>query len=98
MAIVRPQVELPDLEYRVFTIDLTVAHTDEPLGLAAAGVVARNLDIHLAESAFSIKLNKVDADVIACEKGLNISNFRMTEIYYSNEAATGEGKIFVSWR
>lgn len=91
-------VERPDENYAVFTIDLTVEHADEPLGLAKSNIVGRNLDIHKAESAFTMKLNSKGNSPIDCEKGLNISNFKMTEIYYTNAVATGEGKIFVSWR
>ena len=91
-------IEEPDENYAVFPIDLTVAHTDEPLGLKKSNIVGRNLDIHKAESPYTIKLNSKSDSPIDCEKGLNISNFRTTEIFYSNAAATGEGKIFVSWR
>lgn len=89
--------------YRVLSLDLSVAHTDEPLGLAAviadADVpYASYMSILAVPSAFTFKLNSTDMDAIDAAVGIEWDDFEITEIYITNIAGAGTALINVEYR
>jgi len=88
--VVISQPMLPN-RYKLFRIDLTVAHSNEPIGLAdlLAGVgvpYASYMSIITVPSAFTFKLNSTDMDAIDAAVGLEMDNFEVTEIFITNAA------------
>lgn len=89
--------------YLVLSVDLSVAHTDEALGLrevlAAAGApYASYMTIIAAPSAFAFKLNSKGMDAIDAAVGLEEKDFEITEIYVTNAAGAGTAQIEVEYR
>lgn len=89
--------EIKQKYYKNFTIDLSVAHEDEPLGLREMGIVADTMTVIRADSSFSYKLNSTANDSTPAEKGLTETDFEIEEIYITNAAASGQAIIRVAW-
>lgn len=100
--IVISQPMLPN-RYKLFRVDLTVAHDDESIGVAdlLAGVgalYASYMSIITVPSAFTFKLNSTDMDAIAAAVGLEQKDFEVTEIFITNAALAGTALINVEYR
>ena len=100
--VVISQPMLPN-RYKLFRVDLTVAHEDEAIGLAdlLAGVgalYASYMSIITVPSAFTFKLNSTDMDAIDAAVGLEMDNFEITEIFITNAALAGTALINVEYR
>ena len=100
--VVISQPMLPN-RYKLFRVDLTVAHSDEPIGvadlLAGVGVhYASYMSIITVPSAFTFKLNSTDMDAIDAAVGLEMDNFETTEIFITNTAGAGTALINVEYR
>ncbi len=100
--IVISQPMLPN-RYKLFRIDLSIAHTDEPIGLAEmlAGVgqrYASYMSVITEPNPFTFKLNSTDMDAIDASVGLEMDDFEITEIFYSNAAAAGTALVNVEYR
>lgn len=109
-----PVIEIPPPEvvisepllpnrYKLFRVDLTVAHTNEPIGVAdlLAGVgapYASYMSIITVPSAFTFKLNSTDMDAIDAAVGLEMDNFEITGIFITNAALAGTALINVEYR
>ncbi len=96
------QPMLPN-RYKLFRIDLSVAHTDEPLGVAdlLAGVgqlYASYMSIITVPAAFTFKLNSTDMDAIDAAVGLEWDDFEITEIFITNPALAGTALLNVEYR
>ena len=90
--------EVKDRGYKNFTIDLSTAHTDAPLGLRALGVIATSMTIIRADDTFDYKLNSPSNDATPAEKGLEEDQFEIEEIYITNSASSGKKAIIrVIW-
>lgn len=81
-------------------INLTVTHTDTPLGLKR-GLIYRWLTIEVADSPFTYRLESpsgaMSAEFIGTG-GASLAQHDFVEIYVSNSIGTGEGVIQVGWR
>lgn len=100
--VVISQPMLPN-RYKLFRVDLTVAHDDEPIGIAdlLAGVgafYASYMSIITVPSAFTFKLNSTDMDAIDAVVGLEQDSFEITEMYIINAALAGTALINVEYR
>jgi len=89
--------------YKIFEIDLTTAHTDQPLGildlLKKHGVLYANFMVVLAApSPFAYKVNSVGADLTDAVVGEEWEYFEITEVYVTNAAGAGKGEIHVEFR
>jgi len=89
------EIEIDNM-YDIYTIDLTTAHTDEPL--LKGKVTPRVLVVTKADSTFYIKINDIAAKQFTAYEGFAIRGFKINEIYVTNTAATGRGEIAVFWR
>ncbi|GAH79684.1 unnamed protein product, partial [marine sediment metagenome] len=100
--VVISQPQLPN-RYKLFRVDLSVAHDDEPIGLvellAGVGVpFASYMSIITVPSAFTFKLNSTDMDAISAAVGLEQKDFETTEIFITNAVLTGTALINVEYR
>lgn len=89
--------------YKLFRIDLTVAHDDEPIGLSdllkGVGVPhASYMSIITVPSAFTFRLNSTDMDAIDAAVGLEWDDFEITEIFISNASLMGTAIMNVEYR
>lgn len=94
-----PQVEIPpNNRYRVFTLDLSIARTNEPLGLADQGIVARCATVVRCDSTAYWRRNSERNDLEELSPGYRVENFEMQELYITNPAGTGNLTILIEWR
>jgi len=89
--------------YKLFRVDLTKAHDNEPIGLSdllkGVGVPhASYMSIITVPSAFTFRLNSTDMDAIDAAVGLEWDGFEITEIYITNAALAGTALINVEYR
>ena len=89
--------------YHIFEIDLSKAHTDEPIGVQELVKVhgvkfCTYMTVLAAPSAFTYKINAKEASVCTAVIGDEWVEFEIEEIYYSNAAAAGTGRIHVEFR
>jgi len=89
--------------YKLFRVDLSEAHSDEPIGLSdlLAGIgifYASYMSIITVPNAFTFKLNSTDMDAISASVGLEMDNFETTEIFITNAALAGTALINVEYR
>jgi hypothetical protein len=80
-------------------IDLTVAHTNEPLGLKYKDRNYLFLDVERADSAFTYILGQpnspIKSEIFTAPTGLFFHEY--TEIYVTNAVAIGIGIILSGW-
>ncbi len=89
--------------YKLFRVDLAVAHDNEPLGLSdllkGVGVLhASYMSLITVPSAFTFRLNSTDMDAIDAAVGLEWDGFEITEIFITNAALAGTAIINVEYR
>jgi hypothetical protein len=92
--------EIKDRIYRNFIVDLSVAHTDVPLGIRGMGIVATSITVIQVDSAFSYKINTASNDptpVTTSDKGMSETEFEIEELYITNAALSGQAIIRVIW-
>jgi len=80
---------MKDLYYRNIIIDLSVAHTDEPLGLRDAGIVADTMTVIslTALASFSYRINSPSNDsTTVTTAGWQETEFEIEELYITNAA------------
>ncbi len=100
--VVISQPMLPN-RYKLFRVDLSLAKTDEPLGVAdlLAGLgrlYASYMSIITVPAAFTFKLNSTGMDAIDAAVGLEMDDFEITEIFITNAALAGTALINVEYR
>lgn len=100
--VVISQPMLPN-RYKLFRVDLSVAHNDEPIGLAdlLAGVgalFASYMSIITVPDDFTFKLNSTDMDAIDAAVGLEMDDFEITEVFITNTVGAGTALINVEYR
>ncbi len=83
--------------YNVYTIDLSVEHSDMPLGLRDNNIIAVSMTILRADSSFSYKLNSKASESLPGEVGSGFDDFLIREIYISNSAASGVAEILITY-
>jgi len=89
--------------YKIFRIDLTLAHNDEPIGIGELlkGVgtpYASYMSIITVPDDFTFKLNSTDMDEIDASVGLEQENFEITEMFVTNTVGAGIALINVEYR
>ncbi|MBA7704062.1 hypothetical protein ES703_112860 [subsurface metagenome] len=89
--------------YKLFRLDLSVAHDDEPIGLSdllkGVGVPhASYVSIITVPAVFTFKLNSTDMDAINAAVGLEWGDFETTEIFITNAVGVGTALINVEYR
>ena len=99
---VRPTLtqEVKDRIYRNFIVDLTVAHTDFPLGIRGMGIVATSITVIQVDSAFNYRINTASNDstpVTTSDKGMQETEFEIEELYITNAALSGQAIIRAVW-
>jgi hypothetical protein len=101
-----PQVIIPQVtvetalnnRYRVFTLDLSTARINEPLGLADQNIVARCATVVRCDSTAYWRRNSERNDLEELSLGYTVENFEIQELYITNPAGTGNLVIVVEWR
>jgi len=94
-----PQVEIPpNNRYRLFTLDLSIARTNEPLGLADRGIVARCATVVRCDSTAYWRRNSERNDLEELSPGYTVENFEIQELYITNPVGRGSLVIVVEWR
>jgi len=101
-----PQVIIPQVtvetalnnRYRVFTLDLSTARSNEPLGLAYQGIVARCATVVRCDSTAYWRRNSERNDLEELSTGYTVEDFEIQELYITNPAGTGNLAILVEWR
>lgn len=81
-------------------VDLTVAHTDEALGLESLGVTFHWLSIERCNSALNYKLKQTDgseSDIFRASQGRRISQHDFIDIVVSNPVGTGVCRFIVGY-
>ena len=94
--------QLPN-RYKLFRVDLTVAHDDEPIGIGdlIKGVgtpYASYMSIITVPAAFTFKLNSTDMDAIDAAVGLEQEDFEITEMFITNAVGIGTALVNVEYR
>jgi len=89
--------EVKDYEYRNFTVSLSVANVNLPLGLLQLGIVADSLTIIQADSAFTYTMNNTKNDATAASVGQKEDQMEIREVYINNAALSGNAVIRVVW-
>lgn len=82
-------------------VDLTRAHSDEPQGLETLGITYLWLTIEKADSSFTYKLKQPSqqkSGIFIGSQGASFDQHEFTEIFVTNDAASGEAIIVVGWR
>jgi len=92
--------EIKNSKYRNVTIDLSVAHTDIPLGLRDMGIVADAMTVIslTAGASFTYKMNSTSNDSTPGSAGLTETEFEIEELYITNVAQAGASAVIrVNW-
>jgi hypothetical protein len=82
------------IPYETYDFDLSSARTNEALSVDG---IANTMTVIAAPSAFTLKINSVDNKALDALKGLKMDGVSITEIYITNSAGSGDGKIYLSW-
>jgi hypothetical protein len=101
-----PQIIIPQVtvetalnnRYRVFTLDLSTARSNEPLGLADQGIVARCVTVVRCDSTAYWRRNSERNDLEELSPGYTVENFEIQELYITNPVGRGSLVIVVEWR
>jgi len=92
--------EIKNKLYKNFPVDLSVARTDERLGLRDMGIVADAMTIIslTAGASFTYKLNHPSNDSTPGISGASETEFEIEELYVTNVAQAGAQAIIrVNW-
>jgi len=85
--------------YKVFSLDLSKARNNEPLGLSDLGIVAKSAVVtELGSTAYWRRNDPRTGDLEKLYTGYRIDNFTIEELYITNPAGTGYLTIVVEWR
>jgi len=87
--------------YDVLEFDLTTARTDEPVGLRKRGITVYGLTVLRCDDEASIKLNSKAMPSIPCSVGMQITDFKINEIFVTNPASSTSGAklvLYIEWR
>jgi len=87
--------------YKAFTIDLSVAHTDQKLGIRDLGVIGDAWACKRADASFDLRLNDVAEDLIPnVQRGDEMDKFKINEVYVTNAAAVAgsQALIILTWK
>ncbi len=85
-----------NVDYMVFEVALGTAHTNEPLGLLANGIIADSFTVLSAPNTATIRLNSQRADAITAIQGWRRQG-KFRELYVTNSVAGGVLQIEVTW-
>jgi hypothetical protein len=85
--------------YKVFTLDLSVARTNQPLGLTDMGIVANYaVVVQMDSQAYWRRNDPVTGDLEKLSLGYTVENFEIRELYITNDAGSGSLVILIEWR
>jgi hypothetical protein len=85
--------------YKVFTLDLSIARTNQPLGLIDQGIVANYaVVVQMDSQAYWRRNDPVTGDLEKLSLGYTIENFEIKELYITNDAGSGSLVILIEWR
>jgi hypothetical protein len=85
--------------YKVFTLDLSVARANVPLGLTDQGIVANYaVVVQMDSQAYWRRNDPVTGDLEKLSLGYTVENFEIRELYISNDAGSGSLVILIEWR
>jgi hypothetical protein len=85
--------------YKVFSLDLSKAREDEPLGLRGLGIIAKSAVVtELGSTAYWRRNDPRTGDLEKLYTGYRVDNFTIEELYITNPAGTGYLTIVVEWR
>jgi hypothetical protein len=85
--------------YKVFSLDLSKAREDEPLGLRDLGIIAKSAVVtELGSTAYWRRNDPRTGDLEKLYTGYRVDNFTIEELYITNPAGTGFLTIVVEWR
>jgi len=93
--------ELLQEGYKAFTIDLSVAHTDQKIGIRDLGVIGDAWSCKRADATFDLRLNDVAEDLIPnVQRGDAMDKFKINELYVTNAAAApgNQALIILTWK
>ena len=103
-----PVIEVPPVttvevalnnRYKVFNLDLSIPRKDEPLGIRDLGVVANCATVVRMDSpAYWRRNDPRTGDLEELRLGYEVYNFRIEELYITNEAGEGYLTIVIEWR
>jgi hypothetical protein len=89
-------------KYKVFTVDLTTARTDEPIGIEKnLGVTVNSVTVTKLDDVAYWKRNDVKNDVETLTQGYEIKDYEINELFITNPASTIAGAkmiVVVEWR
>jgi len=83
------------------TVELTRAHTDEPLNIKYSGRIYLWLTFERADNPFTYTLGQVcgtKSEPFTGAVGASLFLHEFTEIYFTNAVALGIARILVGWR
>jgi len=86
-----------DFRYDVEDIDLSIAHTDVPVGLRNIGIRADTLTLTRVDNPISFKVNDQTQKLISASKGLLLSGFDIEEVYVTNAPTSGIAEFFFGY-
>jgi len=89
--------------YKLFRVDLSVAHSDEAMGVGellrgVGAPYASYMSIITVPDDFTFKLNSTDMDAIDAAVGLEMDDFEITEVFITNTLGAGTALINVEYR
>lgn len=85
---------------RMMETDLTVIHTDSPLGLESLGVTFKWLTIERCDSSLNYKLKQTDgslSDIFRASQGRGVTQHDFIDIVVSNPVGTGVCRFVVGY-
>jgi len=93
--------EIKNKQYKNFTVDLSVARTNAPLGLRDMAIVADAMTIAslTAGATLNYRLNNPANDLTPASQGLQETEFEIEEVYLTNvaQAPGTQAVIRVNW-
>jgi hypothetical protein len=85
--------------YKVFSLNLSKARDNEPLGLRDYGIIAKSAVVtELGSTAYWRRNDPRTGDLEKLYTGYRVDNFTIEELYITNPAGTGFLTIVVEWR
>lgn len=93
-------VEAPiNNRYWIFTVDLSEAHSDAPLGIMSEIQKKVNYAVVLqCDNPASWKRNSISGPSESLSVGYTVESFELSELYVTNSATLGELKVLVEWQ
>jgi len=85
---------------KMIETDLTIVHTDSPLGLESLDITFKWLTIERCDSSLNYKLKQTDgslSDIFRASQGRGVSQHDFVDIVVSNPLGTGVCRFIVGY-